>query len=129
MVAILDFQSEHILAIFDLHVTLILPIKFEVNWPFWSGEEIHIWFSRWRSWLPSWISDWNILSYIFDLQVTPILSIKFRVKWPFGSGEVKMYFQAGLHGGQLENFEVKWPFGSGEVENVAAILDFPSELF
>ena len=28
-----------ILAVFDLQVTPMLPIKFEVNWPFGSGEE------------------------------------------------------------------------------------------
>ena len=28
-----------ILAIFDLQVTLMLPSKFGVNWPFGSGEE------------------------------------------------------------------------------------------
>ena len=37
--------------------------------------------------MPSWISDWNDLSYIIDLQVTPMLPTKFRVNWPFGAGE------------------------------------------
>ena len=46
----MDFQDGHhgghlgftigtILAIFDLQVTLMLPSKFRVNWPFSSGEE------------------------------------------------------------------------------------------
>ena len=35
-----------ILAIFDLQVTLMLPSKFGVNWPFDSGEEAKNRFSR-----------------------------------------------------------------------------------
>ena len=49
----IDFQDSHhgshpgspigtILAIFDLQVTPMLPIKFPVNWPFGSGEEAKI---------------------------------------------------------------------------------------
>ena len=30
----LRFPNEMFLAIFDLHVTLILPMMFQVNWPF-----------------------------------------------------------------------------------------------
>ena len=36
---IFDFWSERFLAIFDLQVIPILPTKFQVNWPFDSGEE------------------------------------------------------------------------------------------
>ena len=49
----LGFPIGRILAIFDLQVTLMLPSKFVVNWPFGSGEEAKIRFSRW----PSWLSD------------------------------------------------------------------------
>ena len=35
----LGFPISRILAIFDLQVTLILPTKFEVSWPFGSGIE------------------------------------------------------------------------------------------
>ena len=35
----LGFPISTILAIFDLHFTLMLPSKFGVNWPFGSGEE------------------------------------------------------------------------------------------
>ena len=35
----LEFQIRMILAIFYLQVTLMLPTKFRVNWPFGSGEE------------------------------------------------------------------------------------------
>ena len=56
----LGFQIGTILAIFDLQVTLMLPSKFGVNWPFGSGEEAKNRFSRWR---PSWISDRHDFSY------------------------------------------------------------------
>ena len=56
----LGFPIGTILAIFDLQVTLMVPSKFGVNWPFGSGEEAKNRFSRWR---PSWISDRNDLSY------------------------------------------------------------------
>ena len=48
-----------ILAIFDLQVTPMLPTKFQVSWPFGSGEEAK---SRFSTWLPSWISDWKDIS-------------------------------------------------------------------
>ena len=35
----LGFQIGMILAIFDLHVTLMLPTKLQIKWPFSSGEE------------------------------------------------------------------------------------------
>ena len=88
----IDFKDEEhlgfligmILAVFDLQVTLILPTKFGVNWPFGPGDEGQNRFSRWPPWPPSWISDQNELSYI--------RSIKFRVNWPFYSGEVQIRF-------------------------------------
>ena len=49
-------------AIFNLEVTLMLPNKFRVNWPFSSEEEGKNKFSRWR---PSWISDQNNFSYFY----------------------------------------------------------------
>ena len=36
-----------ILAIFDLQVIPMLPSKFQVHWPFGSGEEAKNKFSRW----------------------------------------------------------------------------------
>ena len=42
-----DFQDgSHVLAIFDLQVTKILPTKFPVNWPFSSKEEVQNRFLR-----------------------------------------------------------------------------------
>ena len=76
------FPIGTILAFFDLQVTLMLPTKFQVNWPLCS-EEVKNRFSRGRL---SWISDRTILA-ILDLQVTPMLPTKFQVNWPFGSGE------------------------------------------
>ena len=90
----IDFQDGHhgghlgfpigtILATFDLQVTLMLPSKFGVNWPFGSGEEAKIDFQD-GGHLGFPIS--RILA-VFDLQVTLMLPSKFGVNWPFGSGE------------------------------------------
>ena len=43
----LGFQIRTILAIFDVQVTPMLLTKFQVNWPFSSGEEAINKFSRW----------------------------------------------------------------------------------
>ena len=59
----LGFSNRTVLAIFDLQVTLLLPIKFQVNWPFGSGEEAKNRFSRWLPWQTSWSSDQNDFSY------------------------------------------------------------------
>ena len=62
----------------------MLPTKFQVNWPFGSGEEEKNRFSRCQ--LEFQIG--TILA-IFDLPDTPMLPFTFRVIWPFGSGEVQ----------------------------------------
>ena len=54
----LGFPIRMILDIFYQQIAKRLPIKFQVNWPFDSGEAQNK-FSRW--W-PSWISDWNDFS-------------------------------------------------------------------
>ena len=59
-------STSRILAIFDLQVTLMLPSKFGVSWPFGSGEEAKNRFSRWRPWQPSWISNRNDFSYFWS---------------------------------------------------------------
>ena len=41
MVAILDFQSENFLAIFNLQITPKLPSQVGVNWPFSSEKEVN----------------------------------------------------------------------------------------
>ena len=68
----LEFLIKTILAIFDLQVTLIHPTSIGINWPFSSGEEAKIRFSRWPSWRPSWISDWNNFSYFWSTSPHPL---------------------------------------------------------
>ena len=69
----------------------MLPTKFQVNWPFGSGEEAKKNFQdghhggHFRFWI-------GIISAFFDLQVTPMLPTEFQVNWPFSSGEVKNRF-------------------------------------
>ena len=52
-----------ILAIFDIQVTLILLTKFQVNWPFRSGEEVQNIFSKWLPRRLSWIFDQTNFSF------------------------------------------------------------------
>ena len=77
------FPIQTTLAIFDLQVTLMLPTKFRVIWPFCSGKEAKYRFSRWPSLMHFGFPIGKILA-IFALQVTPMLPAKFRIKWPFG---------------------------------------------
>ena len=49
----LVFSVGMILDIFDLQVTLMTLTKFQVNWPFGSGEEAKYIFSRRLPWRPS----------------------------------------------------------------------------
>ena len=58
---------------------MMLPTKFQVNWPFSSGGEEKNRFSRWQ---PSEISDRN-----FRSASHPDASTKFQVNWPFTSEE------------------------------------------
>ena len=80
-----------ILILFYLQVTLMLPTKFGVSWPFGFEEEVKNRFLRWQPWWPSWISNQNDFSY-FDLLVTPMLPNKFQDNQPFVSGEAKNRF-------------------------------------
>ena len=64
---------------------MMLPTKFQVNWPFGSREEVknyqdghhhgHLGFTI------------RMILVILYLQVTLMLPIKFQVNWPFGSGK------------------------------------------
>ena len=77
-----------ILAIFFIYMShRFFPIKFPVNLPFGSGEEVQNRFLRWSPWQPSLISDLSDLSY-FGFTSHPDTSFKVRVNWPFGSEEV-----------------------------------------
>ena len=74
----------------------MLPIKFQDNHPFVSGEEVKNRFSRWPIGLFVQKEKRKIdfqdgphgttILAIFDLQVTPMLSTKFLVNWPRGVG-------------------------------------------
>ena len=67
----LGFPIGTILAIFDLHVTPMLPTKFRVNSPFGSWEEEKNRFSRWPPWQPSCISE------LFLIYKSPRCSVSF----------------------------------------------------
>ena len=51
------FPIGMILAIFHLHVNLLLYYKFQLNSPCGLQEDAQNRFSIWRLWRPSWISD------------------------------------------------------------------------
>ena len=82
----LGFPISTIIAIFYLQVTLMLPSKFGVNWPFGSGEEAKKKFQDGGHGGHLGFPIGTILA-IFDLQITLMLPSKFGVNWPFGSGE------------------------------------------
>ena len=75
-----------VLAIFDLQITLVLPTKFGVSWPFGSGEEAKNRFSRWRPWWPPWISDWNDFSDFWSIS-PPYASYQVSSQLALGLGE------------------------------------------
>ena len=107
----------------------MLPTKFQVKWPFGSGEEAKNRFSRWR---PFWISDRTILT-IFDIQVTAMLPTKSAGRLVQEKKRI-IDFQDGQNGGHHgfrigtilvifylqvtpmlpSKIQVSWPFGSGE---------------
>ena len=110
-----------------LAILILLPIKFQDNWSFVSGEEAKNRFLRWR---PSWNSHRNNFSY-FYLQVTPIFPIKFHVSWTFITGDYSLCYSLGCHLAFLirtilaifdlqvtlmrpTKIQVNWSFGSGE---------------
>ena len=66
----------------------MLLTRFQINWPFGSGEEAKNKFSRWRHGGNLGFLIGTILA-TFDLQVTLMLPIKFQVNWPFGSEDEK----------------------------------------
>ena len=63
-----------IFAVFDLQVIPMLSTKFQVNWPFGSGES------------SKQIFQIGKILAIFYLQITPMLPIKFRVNMLNSSG-------------------------------------------
>ena len=81
----LGFPIRTILAIFDLQVTLTLPIKFRGNWPVGS-EEAQIEFQDGYHGSNLGYPIKTILAFS-DLQVVLKLPTMFRVNWLFSSGE------------------------------------------
>ena len=119
----MDFQSEKILAIFDLQVAQYFPPSFEsvrmsVKEKFLDDDRGgHLAFSI------------GTILDICNQELTPILPTKFRVNWPFRSGEGQNRFlrrrpscisdKNALHSYGLQlapilhtNFPVNWPFRS-----------------
>ena len=106
----------------------MLPIKFQVNWPFSTEEEAINRFSRWRTWQLGFLT--GIILAIFDLQVTLMLPAKFQINGSFGSvEEAKNRFSRWQPRSDWKDlsfldlqvtpmlptkFQVNWPFGSGE---------------
>ena len=80
----LGFSIGTILAIFDLQVNPMLPTKFQVSWPFCSGEEAKIDFQGGPHGGHLRFLSGTILAS-FDLQVTPTLPTKFQINWSLGS--------------------------------------------
>ena len=97
-----DFLLQPFELFFDLQVTLMLPTKFRVNWPFSSEEGEQNRFSRWP---PSWISDRNNFSYFY-----PDASYEF-------SNQVALWFR---------KIREKKSF---KMAAMTAILDFRSKQF
>ena len=81
------FPIKMILATLDLQVNSILPMKFQVNCPFVSGEKVQNRFSIGLLGQPSWITDQNDQLFLIYKSSRYFLSDKFRVNGPFCSGE------------------------------------------
>ena len=78
----------------------MIPTKFQINWSFSSGEEAKNIFSRWLSWRPSWISDWNNFSY-FSSTSHPDASNQVSSQLGIQEKKLKIDFQDGRCGGDL----------------------------
>ena len=74
----------------------MLPTRFQVNWPFGSGEEEKNRFSRWPPRGHLWFRIGTILA-IFDEQVTPMFPSKFQISWFFVQRKRKIDFKDGRH--------------------------------
>ena len=112
----------------------MLPTKFQVSWPFGSGETKNR-FTRWRLWRPAWIINQNNSSCFFIYKspwyfLASLKSIGLLVQ----EKKRKIDFQDGPHGSHLgfligmilaiydlqvtamlpTKFKVNWPFCWGE---------------
>ena len=58
----LEYQNRMIIAILSLYVTLMPPIKFQLNLTYSLGGDVVWRISRWPPWWPSWILEQNDFS-------------------------------------------------------------------
>ena len=114
-VATISISDRRILAIFDLQDTSMSLTKFQVSWPFGSGEEAMAAILDFRS--------ERVKLFFFDLPVTPMLQPS--LNWPFGSGEdsghlgfpignILAIFDLQVTPMLPTKFRVNWFFRSGE---------------
>ena len=89
------------LAIFHLHVNLLLHPKFQLKWLCGLWENVQNRFSRWQLWWPSWISDQHHFS-LFRSRSHPVAKeqVSTQTDQKFGKYQ-KTDFQDGGCGGHL----------------------------
>ena len=131
----------------------MLPTKFQVSWPFISGEDVKNRFSRWQPLWPCWISNWNdFSSFLFTSHPDASFQVSSQFAFQFRRRSEKLDFQDDGHGHHLgfpirtilATFDLQvtpmlpsqlaFQFGRSEKEifNMAATvatLDFGSEQF
>ena len=88
----LGYWNRTILAILNLYVARMPPIKFRLNLTYGLGGDVVWRISRWPPWWPSWISEWNDFSNSESLchcdashQVLAQSDLRFgrcHLKWP-----------------------------------------------
>ena len=95
----------------------MLPTKFQVNWPFSSGEEAKNRFSRWLPWRPFWISGWHNFSFflIYKSRKCLLRSLE-SIGLSVQEQKPNIDFQDGDHGSHLGFL----------IRRILAIFDLPS---
>ena len=81
----LGYRNGMILAILNLCLTVMPPIKFQLNHTYGLGGDVVLRISRWPPWRPSWIAERNDFSYSENLCVTVMPSIVLAqsdLRWP-----------------------------------------------
>ena len=94
----LGYRNETILAILNLYVTPMPPIKFRLNLTYSLGGDVVLRISRW----PPWISKGTILA-VLNLYLTVMPPINSVCSVRLAVWEVMLFeeFQNGCHGGHL----------------------------
>ena len=121
-----------VLLILDLQVTLTLPTKFQINWPFGSGVGAKIIFQDGRHGCPLGFPNKTILAFLMIYKSSRCFLPSFKLI--LVQEKRKIDFQNGRHGCQPwfpigtifaifnvqvtpmlpSKFQDHWPFGSGE---------------